>query len=213
MITMPTTSPDRVQDAPTAVYLLADHLDAALAAGEDLAAEQFAVAIPAGVMGVEAIAAAVDDRRRYIERVRGLELTLIARVLEARKRADELKRIDIRFKRIAMAFESGTVALVDAVADLGDMSVKDFHDAGCTLAFLRERTMIPDDAASLSGIETLAVTDTFRIAGRIELAPLLDLVATFLDTLELHYEVFAAAEAHSAEGRAAEAPTAAATRG
>jgi hypothetical protein len=52
------------------------------------------------------------------------------------------------------------------------------------LAFLRSRGLLAADAAGLELVSRLAVGDGYQVAGRIPLGTLLDLVATFLDSLD-----------------------------
>jgi hypothetical protein len=69
-------------DAPASVYLLAEHLDAALAAGEDLTSVLFIWPGPPP-RDPERIADLRAGQRAAIERIRTFELALIARILNA----------------------------------------------------------------------------------------------------------------------------------
>lgn len=172
------------------IYLLGDHLDAALAMGEDLLTEK-----------LELIAASETPTRghllrqnralaEFLTRVRCLELTLTARLLEARKRAEELKRRERRLRPLIALLVAGTAPLVDAAAELGDTSVHDFETGDTAFAFLRSRGLIARDAAGLERLAQLAVGEDYLVAGRIRLATLLDLVATFLDALEGLFDLY-----------------------
>ncbi len=169
---------------PAAVYLVADNLDAVLAAGEDLLAmthESGAADDPVG-------AAATD--RRFADQLRTLEMTIAARALQARARAADLRAADPRYKPLIDLFIAGTAALQDAVAELGDSTVADFHAGNDVVAYLRSRGVIAADAPGLSHFGTLRMPETFLVAERIELGLLMDLCATFLDRLEDHYELY-----------------------
>ena len=63
-------------------------------------------------------------------------------------------------------------------------------------AFLRSRGLIAHDAAGFAGLTELAVTEDYLVAGRI-VWRLLDLVAAFLDGLDLMFDLY---------GEAAQAP-------
>ena len=93
--------------SPPCVYFLADHLDAVLAAGEDLLQLDI-VWLSEDAGTPESSARDREDLRNDIETVRSLELTLIARLLKSRDRAEELVRLDGRLKLIARLFLSGT---------------------------------------------------------------------------------------------------------
>ncbi|MFT5510274.1 MAG: hypothetical protein ACI89J_003367, partial [Hyphomicrobiaceae bacterium] len=58
------------------------------------------------------------------------------------------------------------------------------------IGYLRSRGLIDEEAGSLAAEATLSVSDDFRIAGHIEIGPLVDLVVTFLNTIELHFDLF-----------------------
>lgn len=175
---------------PDLVYRLADHLDAALAAGEDLSALGYTAPAPKGpVSGIEA-AVAATALAKLVGQVASLEAALVARMTEARKQARALAKADVRFKPIVGLFEGGTAELVDAVAVLGDRTQVGFGDGGDAVQWLRSRALIAADAPGLAPAQTIKAGDGMLIAGKIMLGPLLDLAATFLDTLELHFELY-----------------------
>lgn len=168
---------------PQQIYLLADHLDAVLAAGEDLLGAGTGWQLATAIEG-EAIAAARDAQRTVIERVRTLEVAILARVLKVRQSAADLGARDPRFRQIASLFVAGTAILQDAVADAADATQLDFETGDTPAAYLLARGLIAGDATALD------INDGFLLVERIELGALLDLSAQFLDTLELHYELF-----------------------
>ena len=55
---------------------------------------------------------------------------------------------------------------------------------------MRSRGLIAQDAAALSDTAPLVAGEDFLVVRRIPLGPLLDLIATFLDTLEAEYDLF-----------------------
>ncbi len=174
--------------APLTVYMLADHLDGALAAGEDL--------ISAGVRWRECVCAprttaeALGTERQIVEDVRAFELMLIARALKAREHARDLGQQDKRFEPIANLFVSGTAILVDAVAECGDATADDFDTGDTLVSYARSRSLIAPDAATIMDASQLTIDDSFQVAKRLGLGPLLDMVAAFLDALEIHYALF-----------------------
>lgn len=183
--------------APLSVYMLADHLDAALAAGEDLVAAGAAWRSHAEVQAVPQdetasdAASGVAAERKIAEDARTFELMLIARTLKAREHARELGLIDRRFEPVSNLFVSGTAILLDAVEECGDATAEDFETGDGLVAYVRSRGLIAPDAASIASPSQLTIDDSFMIAKRLALGPLLDMVAAFLDALELHYDLFA----------------------
>lgn len=180
----------RKPSAPMSVYLLADHLDAALAAGEDLLCQGFSwhAANPREVSAAELEREAM---RESLQRIRSLELTLMSRVMRAREHADMLGKRDQRFKLMTTLFASGTVTLLDAVAALGDTTKHNFETGDAVTAYLRSRGLLGVEAAAPEEGSIVSVTEDFLIAGRLRAGVLLDMVAMFLDTLETHYDLFA----------------------
>lgn len=177
-------------DIPPEAYQLADHLDAALAAAEDLAGagRQW---VPATASASYELAAQRAAERQVIEAVRTFETVLIGRVLKARKRAQVLARTAGDFAGITRLFVGGTAPLLDAVEELGDSMRADFETGACPIAYLRRRGVIADDAADLPEDRTIALgEDGFLVAGRIALAPLREMIITFLDALDLHYNLY-----------------------
>ena len=175
--------------APVSVYLLADHLDRALAAGEDLLSQSFTWHA-ADLRAADNAARERSDNRQAFQSIRTLELTLMSRLMRAREHAEALARKDQRFKLVARLFVSGTMPLADAVADLSDKTNHDFETGDAVMAYLRGRGLVEADVAAPSEGAKIAIPEAFLVARRIPLGVLLDLVAMFLDTLETHYDLF-----------------------
>jgi hypothetical protein len=172
------------------IYLLSDHLDAALAMGEDLLTERVALAEAEQKLNMSRLLRQSGEVADFLDSVRTLELSLIARLLQARRRAEEIKRSEIRLKPLISLFVGGTAALVDAAEDLGDTTNQAFATGDAAQAFLRSRGILARDAAGLEQMAQLTVTEEFLVAGRIRLGTLMDLVAMFLDTLDVMFELY-----------------------
>lgn len=174
---------------PPVVYLLADHLDAVLARGEDLLAIDWSPDRIARC--AESIADTHRCQRQAVDDIRTFEMALVSRALKAQDRARELAAKDHRFRPMARLFAAGTVALADAAREAGDQTEQDFQCGDGTVAYLRNRGLLSAEASTLDDCGAIRVSAKFLVMRRIELGPLLDLVAMFLDTLELHYELYA----------------------
>lgn len=175
--------------APAVVYLLADHLDSALAAGEDLL--KCTLSWNGGdARSPEDLTARRREERAAVDAARTLEMLLLARVLKAREGAQELARIEGHFRLMARLFASGTAPLADTAGELGDETTYAFDAGDGVSAYLRARGLIAEDDAAPLEAARLAVTEEFLVLGRVQLGPLLDLIAMFLDTLETHYELY-----------------------
>jgi hypothetical protein len=173
--------------------LLVDHLDAVLAMGEDLLAHK----VTLGPLGRRLTTHRMHRQNRDLEAfssaLRLLELSITARLLQARKHAADMKRCDSRLKPFIALFAAGTAPLADLAAELGDSAARDFDGRDGGLGFLRSRTVIGTDTPSLDQLSELVVTDEYLLAARIRLGTLLDLAATFLDTLDGLYDLDAPA--------------------
>lgn len=177
-------------DIPPEAYQLADHLDAALAAAEDLAdaGRQWA---PASAVASYEVAAQMAAERQVIERVRMFETVLIGRVLKARKRARVLARTAGDLAGMTRLFVGGTTPLLDAVEELGDSTRADFETGDCHIAYLRQRGVIAEEDADLPDDRAITLGgDQFLVAGRIALAPLTAMIIAFLDALDMHYDLY-----------------------
>ncbi|WP_295559655.1 hypothetical protein [uncultured Hyphomicrobium sp.] len=174
--------------APAVVYLLADHLDSALAAGEDL--------LKCTLRWNACDSRAMDlseqrhEERAAIEAARTLEMVLLARVVKSRESALELSKLESQFKLIARLYTTGTEIVADAASKLSDETSYAFDAGDGITAYLRSRGLIAEDESAPLEAASLTVTEQFLVAGRMQLGPLLDLVAMFLDTLETHYELY-----------------------
>lgn len=192
--------PQHVVRAPLSVYMLADHLDGSLAAGEDLVSRGADWRALAENPGEPADFA--TRQRKIAEDVRGFELILIARILKARDHARALAAADVRFRSIAGLFVSGTVVLLDAVEECGDARGEDFETGDDIVAYVRSRGLIAPDAPAVRVASELTIDDNFLVAKRIALGPLLDMAAAFLDALDAQYELFIEEEPAKSAARA-----------
>lgn len=174
--------------APLSVYMLADHLDAALAAGEDIMVRGSQWRELAEHPGEPADFAM--RQRKIADEIRALELMLVARVLKARTHAVTLSEYDDRFRALGRLFASGTAILLDAVAESDDARALDFDTGDEIIAYVRSRGLIAPDAAAICKASDLTIDDSFLVAGRMALGPLLDMAAAFLDALDVQYDLF-----------------------
>ena len=181
---MAATAPER----NPSLHLLRDHLDAALALGQDLMSAELMLDAP-DRPGLRNWLRQTRRLDRFLGTVRSLEYALTARLIQARRRADELRRADVRLRPLLALLAAGTAPLVDAAAELGDTEARDFDGADAGLTFLRSRGLVAADAAGLELVSRLSVTDNYLVAGRIPLGTLLEVAATFLDSLDALYDL------------------------
>lgn len=170
---------------PPCVYHVADNLDAALAAGEDLiaASENWATGDPSdpGVAGAQ---------RWALTRYRNHELNLVGRIVQAREHVAVLGRTASHFRPLAQLFCSATADLANAFNELNEQVDSDFETGGAITAYLRSRGLIDGEAASHNNHQAPRIDDEFLIAAKIPLGVCMDLVAEFLDALDIAYELY-----------------------
>ncbi|MGI9479154.1 MAG: hypothetical protein ACR2PI_20795 [Hyphomicrobiaceae bacterium] len=177
------------QPAPSnhPVFLLAEHLDMILAAIEDLQACRPSL-IPGNPQRVGAPPQV--SLARYVEELKGHEMAAIMRVLRARDLTRELVRRDNRFATLGGLFVGGTAALDEAVQRMVDKTGNAFTTGGDPIGYLRARGMVDEEAGGIGPNQSLKGTEAFKLAGSIEMGPLIELVETFLNTIELHFDLF-----------------------
>ncbi len=177
----------RRQDLDPRLYWLVEHLDAALAAGDQLMNLSLEVTEPTPTMGPRRLRTRVARFIRFVTQVRGLEASLIAHILQARRRVAELPRGRGPLRLLLDPFTSGTTVLLDAIAEYGDPAGFAFDTGADRLAYLRARGLIAGDSGALMPVTTFEISDSFLVAGRIELGALLDLVEAFLNALNTEF--------------------------
>lgn len=197
---------DSKQAPPACIYLLGDHLDATLAAGEDLLTTSVELIAPTPSSGIADLKERQESLADFLNRLRALEAAVVARVLQARRRAEEIPRADAHVKPLVSLFLSGTTVLLDAVAEFGDPSGLAFNSGADGLHFLRARGLVAADAADLPLAGTLVVDEEYLVAGRVRLGSLMDLVATFLDALDIRFNLYEPDETEAELGRFIEVP-------
>lgn len=180
----------RRQDLDPSIYLLVEHLDAALNAGDHLTSMTMAVTEPTAHMGPRGQRHREGRFVAFVSQVRAQEASLIAHIVQARRRASELPRKKGQLKLLLDPFTSGTTVLLDAIADYGDPGSIAFNNGTDRLAYLRARGLLSGEASALMPSTGIEITDGFLVAGRIELGPLLDLCEAFLRALNTEFELW-----------------------
>lgn len=179
-------------DIAPLMALIADHLDAVLAAGEDLLALTVDLE---GLRRSDGAAAPWTHLEPFVAQLKVYELTIVSRALAARRRIEETRAVLRRENPIVGtlfgSYLGGTASLEDAVTELADRVGGDFDGGLDPLAYLRTRGIIPADAGTiLAGTRVIAAGEGFLVARRIRIGELLDMVAAFLDALDTAYGLF-----------------------
>src|SRR5690606_26720081 len=159
------------------------------AGGEDLLAIACVPAVGETPRGHKQLQRQLERRRSFVESARTLELAIVARVLKAREHAQDFRLADPQFKPMCELFIASTHALVDAARDLGDPTGDSFDTGHDAVGFLRSRGLIAADAAGWCETADQGIGEDFKLAGVVPLGVLLDLVGSFLDALDLAFDL------------------------
>jgi hypothetical protein len=173
---------------------LADHLDAVLAMGEDMVKQSVIVVPLASGDANDTIAARQHALTGFARALRALELGIMSRLIQARLRAMELRPVHPGFSALIGLFLGGTAAFADASTTdlnrLGDISVSALASGPDVLQFFISRNVVPDTVRSLGQVTELACTEQYLLAEQIQLGPLLDMIAQFLESLDLAFNLY-----------------------
>ena len=172
-------------NTPGCVYLLADHLDMLLAAGEDLQNLEFE--------NVSSDCSSEENPtsiQKFVRQVRELENAAIGRLMRARAQAAQLGGDDERFAMLARLFLSGTAHVSDALQQFKNPETAAFDCGGDPIDYATSRGLVADETGCLSINAKLSIGEQFRLGGHIEMGPLLDLCAQLLDSLDTQFGLF-----------------------
>lgn len=194
-LTAPSIQPAIPPPDISTIYRLADQLDATLAIGEDLLRLTVDVAAPGPGDANAAIVQRHEAIADFARAARALELAMTARLLQARARAVEIRDTHQRFSLLIGLFIGGTAPLADAAAGLngglGDVSASALAGGPDIHQFLQSRAVIDATVRSLAQVTTLACREDYLLAAQIHLGTLLDMIAQFLDSLDLAFDLYA----------------------
>ena len=183
------------------VHLLADLLETIGVTADELLDQKLAGRDLAGIRAMSDVE--VQDQlvvlRRFVGRVRELELAIVAKLNQARERSRQVARTDWRLRPIMMLFASGTQAFADQFTAEAQNSGREFEGAHQIFPFLRSRGLLSDLATHYDGSAELLVTDSFRLLGAMRLRDLLERCEATLNTLDAHYDLFETAEDEAEE--------------
>ncbi len=174
-------------DCPAGIHLLADHLDTALAVGEDLLALVLPPRADLDEADPETAPEAIDQ---FVRRLRELEAALLMRVLQARRRATEIGRADSSLRGAANLFRAQTAVLVELIEIVDRRAPGGLCGSNDGLSYLRSRGLLAPEAAAPSPYESLAATEDLRIGGVAALGTTLDLVSSLLDLLDARFGLY-----------------------
>lgn len=174
-------------DCPPDASLLADHLDAALAIGEELLASTLPARSDLDEQDPDQAPVAIE---MFVGRLMQLEAAFVLRVLRARRLVTEIGRTDPALKAAIGLFRAQTDLLQELIVKSAAEADGQLARAGDSHAYLRSRGLIAPEAAAPSPFESIAVGEGFRIGGIAAVGHVLDFVASLLDLLDARYGLY-----------------------
>lgn len=191
------------------IHLLADLLEMIQVSIDEMLDQRLApaaVAVP-GADG-DSVWQHLAAQRDFVDRLRALEVSIIAKLEQARTRARSVSRTDWRLRPLMVLFNSSTQAFADQIAALGDSTADSFDRGDQTLLFLRSREIVAPNAMSVAADAELVVTESYRLCGVLRLRELLEKCESTLNALDAHYDLFEWDEEDGEEATGLEQPVA-----
>jgi hypothetical protein len=182
MVRPDTKSVHHLADLLETIEVTADELMDLRFAAHDLAAIR--------VMNDIQIEAQLAALRAFVARVRELEMSVVAKLTQAREKARAAARADWRLRPIMMLFTSGTQAFADHFEAEADPAEQAFHGANQIFPYLRSRGLVSPLTTHYDGTAELLVTDSFRLLGAMPLRDLLERVEATLNAVDAHYDLY-----------------------
>jgi hypothetical protein len=174
-------------DLPPGIALVADHLDAVLAIGEDLIAERLPPRADLDELDADGAPYALD---RFVRELRQREAALLLRLLQCRRLLVDIGSGGRTFKSAAALFRAQTDALSDLIAKATREEARAIPAPVDSLSYLRSRSVIAPEAAQLSPFEAAGATEAFRVGGVAPLGAIMDMVAALLDLMDSHFDLY-----------------------
>lgn len=174
-------------DLPPGIALVADHLDAVLAIGEDLLGERLPPRADLDDVDAERAPYALDQ---FVRQLRQREAALLLRLLQCRRLLADIDAGGRTLKSAATLFRAQTDALSDLIAKATREEARAIPAPVDSHSYLRSRSVIAPEAAQLSPFEAAGVTEAFRLGGVAPLGAIMDMVAALLDLLDSHFDLY-----------------------
>ena len=179
-------------DLPPGIALVADHLDAVLAIGEDLLGERLPPRADLDEVDADGAPFALDQ---FVRQLRQREAALLLRLLQCRRLLVDGGAGGRTLKSAATLFRAQTDALSELIAKATREEARAIPAPVDSLSYLRSRSVIAPEAAQLSPFEAAGATEAFRVGGVAPLGAIMDMVAALLDLLDSHFDLYGDDEA------------------
>lgn len=182
------------------VYFLSDHLCTAVDIGEQIFSLRYAAQEYTPDLKTDDILDRLDEFHQFLDEIRTHEFMFLSKINQARHWCIHLRHLDIEFRPVVDLFNAATKHVADVESVLG-MDEQGVFDGEATHQHLIEsRNLFIDPPQSAGGQpQRIAVDDNFRLGGKAPLLELLEACNSFLDSLDIRFDVVEEVEETSEE--------------
>ncbi|MEM7621178.1 MAG: hypothetical protein AAF228_12095 [Pseudomonadota bacterium] len=171
------------------VFFLTDHLCSAIEEGEQILNLSYTSEPLSEDLSSDDILDRLDDFHQFLDQIRTLEFLLVTKLNQARHWCIHLRYLDNEFKAMLDLFNSATSALVDIERVLGIDEHGMFNGEDSHEHFIKCRKLIIEQSDNEGYPSDIQIDDNYLLGGKIPLTDVLDACNTFLDSIDIRYDV------------------------
>lgn len=172
------------------VFFLSDHLCSAIEEGEKILNLSYTSEPMSSEMRADDILDRLDDFHQFLDDIKTLEFLLVTKLNQARHWCIHLRYLDKEFAPMLDLFNTATDALVDIEGILGLDEQDVFEGKGSQEHFMESRKLIVEtNSKDDDDPSQVNVDDSFLLGGKIPLSAVLEACNTFLDSIDIRYDV------------------------
>lgn len=171
------------------VFFLSDHLCSAIEEGEKLFNLSYTSDKISPELSADDILDRLDDFHQFLDHIRTIEFMLLTKLNQARHWCIHLRHLDSEFKPVLDLFNTATSSLVDIESVLGIDEQGIFNGEGSHEHFIKSRQLTTEQTDEEGCPSRISVEDEFLLGGKVPLADILDACNSFLDSIDIRYDV------------------------
>ena len=171
------------------VYFLTDHLCSAIDVGEDIYNLRFASNSMSSDLSSEDILDRLDEFHQFLDEIRTNEFLMLSKINQARHWCIHMRYLDVEFRPVVDLFNTATKAVSSIETILGVDEQGVFEGESVPQTLLDSRNLVIEKSDGDSVPAKISVDENFLIGGKVLLTDLLDACNTFLDSLDIRFDV------------------------
>lgn len=171
------------------VFFLSDHLCSTIEEGEKIFNLSYTSDPISSDLSSDEILDRLDDFHQFLDEIKTLEFLLLTKLNQARHWCIHLRYLDVEFKPVLDLFNAATEMIVDIENVLGIDEKDVFEGKDSHEHFIETRKLITEKTEEEGYPSQIIIDDNFLLAGKIPLADILDACNTFLDSIDIRYDV------------------------